>query len=358
MASILIDALSLSRLGTGMGQFCLHLGRELSLLQDGWFHPVFLMNHDSAEFLGRGVEKEVVGFLRQRLPYFAPTYDLWHNTHQDAPFFPNSPKTRFLLTIHDLHFLKELPLKEGEVRLKRVQKMVDRADAITVISRHTEREVRALLTLGSKPLYHIYNGLNQVVGPLQTAGSGDRPAFLPKGEFLLTMGVIEPRKNLHVLIDFLAGLPSYHLVMAGDSSHPYASEIKKRAVEAKVQERLIMPGEVFGATKGWLYDNCSAFLFPSRLEGFGMPILEAMSFGKPLFLSESTSVPEIGGPEAYYWTDFDPVKMKMIFNRGMEDFGSHREMKIASEKRWAQRFSWRTAAKEYHKIYMEIVGRP
>lgn len=54
-----------------------------------------------------------------------------------------------------------------------------------------------------------------------------------------------------------------------------------------------------------LYESCVAFLFPSITEGFGLPVIEAMSFGTPVFLSNSSSLPEVGGNEAFYWNSYE-----------------------------------------------------
>src|SRR5207344_2364333 len=68
--------------------------------------------------------------------------------------------------------------------------------------------------------------------------------------------------------------------------------------------------EVSDARKSWLYAHCKAFLFPSLTEGFGLPPLEAMHFGKPVFLSKLTSLPEVGGDAAAYFDDFEPLSMR------------------------------------------------
>lgn len=354
MASVLIDCERVSQLGTGIGQFCYQLGRELTLKESGWFHPIFLVPKNQCEIFGPSSHTQIISWKWKSCPPLRPHFDLWHLTHESSHYLPIDKKSPLVLTIHDLHFLKEMDLNEGERRLKEVQKRVDRASAIIVISEHTEREVQVLLNLKGKPLYRIYNGLS----PLDS-GSGHllRPDFVPEGPFLFSLGVIQPRKNFHVLIDFLAELPTFNLIIAGDMKSPYAQEIKKRAIEAKVEKRLILPGEVFGATKTWLYKNCTAFVFPSKLEGFGLPIIEAMSFGKPVFISNLTSLPEIGGQEAYYWNDFNPKKMKHVFHQGLEDFGLGGAEKIKRVKNWAHSFSWEKAAEQYKKIYLNLLGR-
>ncbi|MGB4843371.1 MAG: glycosyltransferase, partial [Ferruginibacter sp.] len=92
-----------------------------------------------------------------------------------------------------------------------------------------------------------------------------------------------------------------------------------------------------------------AFMLPSLAEGFGAPVVEAMKFGKPLFLSNRTSLPEIGGDTAFYFENFEPLHMQQVFNAGMQEF-----RKNGLSKRIMQRgneFCWEEKALEYIKVY-------
>jgi glycosyltransferase involved in cell wall biosynthesis len=104
--------------------------------------------------------------------------------------------------------------------------------------------------------------------------------------------------------------------------------------------------------KYWYYKNCTAFTFPSLAEGFGLPVVEAMYFGKPLFLSSHTCLPEIGGDLAYYFDrDFDPEDMRAVFENGMNRY--NQELGIRLRQR-ACDFSWEKCAASYLKIYREL----
>ena len=88
-------------------------------------------------------------------------------------------------------------------------------------------------------------------------------------------------------------------------------------------------------------------------EGFGLPVLEAMYFGKPVFLSRSTSLPEVGGDVAYYFGDFEPASMKEAFESGMH----HYQCKHPNEKiiERAKSFSWKNAAEGYLNVYRKFL---
>ena len=117
-----------------------------------------------------------------------------------------------------------------------------------------------------------------------------------------------------------------------------------------IYDRLYLIGTIDDASKYWLYKNCKAFVFPSLTEGFGLPVVEAMSLGKPVFLSNLTSLPEIGGTEAYYWKNFDPKSMIEVFEKGLIDFASDTN-KASRSIEWSKQFSWENAAKAYLKLY-------
>jgi glycosyltransferase involved in cell wall biosynthesis len=92
------------------------------------------------------------------------------------------------------------------------------------------------------------------------------------------------------------------------------------------------------------------------LEGFGLPVIEAMKFGKPVFLSKHTSLPEIGGSSAYYWEYFEPKYMAEMFNSIMQKFLSDTQ-KAKNIKLYAEKFSWDIATKQYIELYLEILNK-
>ena len=144
------------------------------------------------------------------------------------------------------------------------------------------------------------------------------------------------------------------LVISG-LRYPYENEIMDAAKWWKVADRIHITGPVSEAAKDWYMRNCRAFVFPSLAEGFGLPVIEAMTYGKPVFLSRRTSLPEIGGDKAFYFNEeFDPDGMKKEFSEGMALYDSgvvSKEDIIAH----ARRFSWDNAAGQYVQIYKSLL---
>jgi glycosyltransferase involved in cell wall biosynthesis len=151
----------------------------------------------------------------------------------------------------------------------------------------------------------------------------------------------------------MRAFPEMKLVLAGPGDHPYAAEVRRAAVEAGVGSRVLIPGVVDEPTKRRLYENARALLFPSLSEGFGLPVVEAMSVGTPAFLSRLTSLPEIGGDAAYYFDSFDPDSMIDTIRKGLADFDAHPERPDELRAHAAQ-FSWTSAARGYWALYDEV----
>ena len=143
------------------------------------------------------------------------------------------------------------------------------------------------------------------------------------------------------------------MVIAGRLAEPdYISGIKRQAEEMGIADRLHVTGPVPEEEKAWYLCNCLAFIHPSLAEGFGAPVVEAMSFGKPLFLSNRTSLPEIGGDIAFYFSSFEPDHMHQVFKEGMHQY-TQKNMYEAIVRR-GKEFDWEKNALKYLEVYKSL----
>lgn len=363
MASVVIDVERLRNVHCGLGQFSLHLGGALLEALDGELTPILLVRPRQRELLGdRGVRfldpspwrgEPLARFVRPwygLLP-FARRPALWHATHQDTRFLPLHRSTRLILTIHDLNFLREKSPASVRRRLRRLQVKVDRASVLTTASSHAAGEIREHLDTGAKEIAIIPHGV--CVNPADAATA--RPDFLAPGRFLFTIGDITAKKNFHTLVDLAARLPEFTIVIAGANSTDYARGLQQQAAHNGLGDRVIFPGKVSDAERSWLYQNCDAFLFPSRSEGFGLPVIEAMSSGRPVFCSYATSLPEVGGDLAFYWHDLDADRMAEVVRAGLQ--------RAEQDPTWSDRlkqhagqYTWPRAARAYLALYQRMLG--
>lgn len=344
----LVDLSKLKNLYCGLGQFSLQLGKQFSEILDDKLNFSFLAPESFINEFGK-TEIERLSIKRRYFPCLCRKYDLWHSVHQSSPFFPSDKKTPYILTIHDLNFLDEKSPAKANMRRHNLQERIDRASAITAISQFTANEVKNHFDLKSKEIRIVYNGVD-----ITLFHKADKPAYIPDGDFIFAIGVVKKKKNFKSLIGLLSNLENFNLVIAGDKSDSYADEIIDEAKAAGLIDRVILPGKISDIDKYWLYNNCKAFVFPSLLEGFGLPVIEAMRFGKPVFLSKFSSLPEIGGTEAYYWDDFNPKSMADLFIKKMAEYQDD-TTKVQRIVNHSQKFSWKNAAEEYVDVYKSVL---
>jgi glycosyltransferase involved in cell wall biosynthesis len=128
--------------------------------------------------------------------------------------------------------------------------------------------------------------------------------------------------------------------------------MKQQANKMGVSDRLHILGPVTEGEKSWYFKNCLAFVHPSLAEGFGAPVVEVMQFGKPLFLSGLTSLPEIGGDAAFYFSSFNEEHIQQVFHDGMIKFEKE---KIAEQvRKRGMEFDWEEKAKQYLEVYQSL----
>jgi len=351
--SVLIDLDRLKDLNTGLGQVAAFFGAEISKAEHSKFRFTLLVPKKFKGYFGNLVDYEVVSLKRRYFPSLCRKYDLWYTIHQDSAHFPSDTRTPYLLTINDLNFLGEKSPAKAKIRLEKLQKKVDRATAITVISRFTEGEVRKHLNVGEKPVHVIYCGVE-----VKEFANVPRPLFAPEGDLLFSVGVVQKKKNYQVLLGFMQHLPSsYKLIIAGNKSSAYADELQHKINEFGLQERIFLPGIISEEDKYWMYNHCKAVLFPSRFEGMGFPPVEAMRFGKPVFASTYSSIPEVSGDHAYYWENFEPEQMARFFLHKIEAFYKDSSLPGILNKH-SLKYTWEANLKAYLALFEAMTAHP
>lgn len=350
--SVLIDLDRLKDLNTGLGQVAEFFGTEISREADERFKFTLLVPKKFVGYFGDLVDYEVVSLKRRYFPSLCRKYDLWYTIHQDSAYLPFDLSTPYLLTINDLNFMGEKSPAKARKRLSILQKKVDRAIAITVISQFTETVVRENLNVGNIPIHVIYCGVK-----VKTFESVTVPAFAPSGDLLFSVGVVQMKKNYHVLIDFMKRLPeNYKLIIAGNKSSAYAGELQQKIDNQGLHDRILIPGIISEEDKFWMYNNCKAVLFPSKFEGMGFPPVEAMRFGKPVFASTYSSIPEVSGTNAYYWETFDPEEMARFFIEKLEEFSKDPSRPDILRKH-SQKYTWEANVISYKELFRSILNQ-
>ncbi len=347
---LLLDLEKLKDPYSGLGQFCTHLTNALVAQLPAGDTAAALVRRAELGYLGEGLDYRRIRFY-DRFFAMRSKVDVWHNLHQESPYWPRSRRIETVLTIHDLNFLyrEDYSLIKKARKLKAHQRRVDRADVIVTVSEYSASEVRQHLDVRDKRLAVVYNGCP----PILAADQGEAVAGV-EGPFVLGIGVMHPRKNWAALLPLLARLPDLRLVLAGHDGGEYGEHVRDEVARLELADRVTITGPITETQKTWLMHGCEALWFPSLSEGFGMPAVEAMSVGKPVFLSARTSLPEIGGDLAYYWDSFAPEAMAEVYRRGMREFAADPGRAAALRAR-AATFTWERAAAAYLEIYRSLL---
>ncbi|MGI8927917.1 MAG: glycosyltransferase family 4 protein [Candidatus Limnocylindrales bacterium] len=364
-----LDAGSLHRQPAGVGVYVRGLAHGLSTLMP---ERLALIGVRAGVELSAATTASAI----PAVPFQAPNYHAWlqtrsdrdarrtsadivHYTNAAAPLAARLP---FVLTVHDLSVLR-LPRFHPMARLATTPVMlsaVARARAIIVPSRWTRRElVRGLRVSAGRVtvIEHApYDGTQEagaedgVTGHETLERNG-----LKAGEFLLYVGTLEPRKNIHGLLAAFEQLapeqPSMRLALVGAAGW-HSEPIMRRIASSPVADRVVVTGHLEPAELLHLMRSCAAFAYVSVYEGYGMPIVEAMAAGAPVVTSRTTAMPEAAGGAAVLVDPFDPADIC----RGLRDaLRRADELRVAGRARSAGR-SWTTVAAEHIEVYRWAAG--
>ncbi|MCF0061719.1 glycosyltransferase family 4 protein [Dyadobacter chenwenxiniae] len=275
-------------------------------------------------------------------------FDIVHLTDQTCRLRPTNVNAKRILTIHDLNKIHLGFSNNSSIQryLSRLKYRIDSCDKIVAISNFVANDIKTIFPEAQNKLSVIYNGVDKLI-----SAHAHVPVFCPPNEFIFTIGLLSIQKGFHYLPALLRN-NNYDLIISGIET-PHKEVILRVAAKYNVKSRVHITGPISEKDKAWYYKNCSAFVFPSRAEGFGLPVIEAMQFGKPVFLSKFTSLPEIGGKHAYYFDNFEDKHMEEVFNVGMADFVRRN---CADEvKNYADSFTWNKAASAYLSLYESLL---
>ncbi len=371
-----IDARFFGPVGKGLGRYTERLIENLERVADDHEFVIFLRkeNFDLYRPASRRFKKALADFrwytLAEQL-WYPPLIaregiDLMHFPHFNVPVGVRCP---FVVTIHDL-ILFRYPTKRASLLNPLIYGIkyaayrfvislaVRRARRVIVVSECTRKDVlEAFPKLAADRVDVTYEASDGVEAGQMTIPGASLPER--KGvvkPYFLYVGNAYPHKNLEELLEAFRELRDEgleaQLVLVGKSDDFY-ERLKKEA------ERLglVASGDVvfYGFAEEWelaeLYRRARVYVFPSLLEGFGLPPLEAMRYGTPVAASGSSCLPEILGEAAVY---FDPRDRRQMKRTMLEVFSNeslrHRLAAMGRER--VNLFSWKTCAKQTYAIYL------
>jgi glycosyltransferase involved in cell wall biosynthesis len=271
--------------------------------------------------------------------------DLFHGLNQRID---STRYRRTIVTFHDLFVISgDYSTPEFRRRFAEQARLAaERSDLILAVSGFTARQVETLLEVDPARIRVIPHGLRQAPPASGETASRER--------MILFVGAIQRRKNVARLVEaFERVAPGWTLTLAG--SFGYGSEeILQRIEQSPRRADILIPGYVEDAELERLYGRASVFAFPSLDEGFGMPVLEAMSRGLPVLTSTTSALPEVAGDSALLVDPTDVDALADGLRRLTEDDASRRELAQRGLKRSAG-FSWELTVERTWAAYRELL---
>ena len=286
--------------------------------------------------------------------------DIIHNPAQVPGFFQtDSPQ---VLTIHDLVpfiFPEESKLTRTLVYQALFGATVRRAKRIIAVSDNTRRDIVRFFDVHPENIHVIPLAAEKRYQPQSAADDREMLSkYRIRPPYLLYVGTIEGRKNLHCLISAFSeivkhGYP-HNLVIVGKRgwrTQRFDEALGRFPVKGRIQLTRYMPDEALPA----LYRQAEVFVYPSIYEGFGLPPLEAMACGTPVVCSRASSLPEVVGDAALL---FDPTD-SAVLARALEsviDSPATKERLSRRGRERASRFCWSETAAKTLDVYEQVVG--
>ena len=313
-----------------------------------WDIPVFFSNNfylkeiksvpeffPSKDFRGKNRILERINRFKTVSAVKKGDFDIFHPTFYDSYVLEYLKNHPMVLTLHDMTHdrFSKLPAARWETREKYI--MAQAAAAIIVPSQFTADELMALYGIPAKKIHVVYHG-----GPdwrcKQSSFVENRFLFVGGRTFY---------KNFSVVLEALKFLPESSLLVAGK---PFDDQ-EKRLIETLGIAEQVRQVNASDQELIELYSSSAAFIFPSEMEGFGLPVLEAFAANCPVICSDIPVFHEVGGDAALY---FDPKSPAALADAMRQIMKKRRTENISSQ---LAKFNWQKCAAETRAVYQSIL---
>lgn len=371
------DAKRIVRNNTGLGNYCRTLINDMIRCNDG-DKEFLLYSPDEGRDMLRNqiIESEHSRFVYPKNRKSKIYKSLWrtknivkqllddkvqiyHGLSGELPLGLHNSKIKGIVTIHDLIFLRHPEYYhwiDRKIYTWKFHQTLKQADHIIAISECTKRDILEFGNFDAEKISVIYQSCNPRFADLPSQQDIDDTTSkyeLPK-RYLLNVGTIEERKNLMSAVKVLKYLPDdIHLVSVGKKTK-YAEKVMKKADEIGVSHRLHLLSGVTDNELNVIYKKAELFVYPSRYEGFGIPIIEAIFSGLPVVACTGSCLEEAGGPHSLYVNPDDIEGMAKAISQ-IIDNEEEREGRVRLSMEYVQRFKGTNLASQVFEIYNDLV---
>ena len=369
------DAKRIVRNGTGLGSYGRTLVNDLSAL-DAFDLRLYAPDEGMVQLRSQIVGRPNVSFCYPRHARTALGKAMWrsggivkqlqkdgvqvyHGLSGELPRGIREAGIRSVVTIHDLIFMRHPEYyNRADVKIytQKFFKTLEEADRIVAISECTRRDICELGQVDRSRVELVYQScaLRFTEEPTATKLWEVREKYVLPDRYVLSVGSIEERKNVLLAVRALHHLPDdVSLVIVGRQT-PYSDQVHDYVLEHRMHSRVQMLHGVPDDDLPALYRMADCFVYPSRYEGFGIPIIEAISLGLPVVACTGSCLEEAGGPDSLYVSPDDPEAMAHAISQVL--YGAEgRQQRIDRSRQYIRRFENTSAAQRFADIYQSLL---
>ena len=313
---------------------------------------VFLNLPKSSKFLWRalGIKKQLVD----------DKIDLFHGLSHEIPIGLQKMNIKSIVTMHDLIFLRKpnyykfIDRKIYELKSRYACKNADR---IIAISERTKLDIVELYQIPEEKIDIVYQGCEEAFKTKVSFSKIEevRNKYQLPNQFILSVGTIEERKNLNLVIEALAiATTAYPLVVVGKAT-PYLEKVKQSIAKHHLQHSVIFLHNVTFEDLPAVYQSASLFVYPSFYEGFGIPIIEAINSEIPVIAASGSCLEEAGGPNSIYISPNNAKELASAIDKIFGDEKLQQEM-ISKSLKYVEKFNNDFVAAEVMKCYQKALS--
>ena len=370
------DAKRIVRNGTGLGSYGRTLVNDLAQRQDLELR-LYAPDKGRDDLRSQILERPNVSFCYPRFSSFIHLPSSWwrmknvvtdlqrdgvqlyHGLSGELPIGIHKSGIRSVVTIHDLIFLRHPEFYkwvDTKIYAWKFRQTLKEADHIIAISECTKRDILYYSDIDEKKISIVY----QSFAPRFSAEVSDeqrsqvRKIYALPQRYILNVGSIEARKNILQVVQALPLLPDdVALVIVGRHT-PYTDRVLQYVHEHHLEQRVLVLHGVPDDHLPVLYALAEAFVYPSVYEGFGIPIIEAISCGLPVVACSGSCLEEAGGSDNLYVQPGDVAAMADAIRQTLVG-AEGRELRIENSKKYIRRFSGCNVANQVADIYQRLL---
>ncbi len=370
------DAKRIVRNGTGLGSYGRTLVNDLAQRQDLALR-LYAPDKGRDDLRSQIVERPNVSFC---YPHFSSSIhlpsswwrmkgvvtdlqrdgvQLYHGLSGELPIGIRKSGIRSVVTIHDLIFLRHPEFYnwvDTKIYAWKFRQTLREADHVIAISECTKRDILYYGDIDEQKISIVYQSFAPrfSVEVSEEQRTQVRSAYQLPQRYILNVGSIETRKNILQAVQALPLLPDdVALVMVGRHT-PYTDQVLQYVREHHLEERVRVLHGVPDEHLPMLYALAESFVYPSVYEGFGIPIIEAISCGLPVVACSGSCLEEAGGPDSLYVQPGNVEAMAAAIRLTLVG-AEGRELRIENSKKYIRRFSGCNVADQVVNVYQSLL---